>query len=176
MKTIEEKYAAICAELLATVPNFKDRHDYAWMSTENDGNSYSIHVGINSHYFDASKGSTFYNEGFYLLIYAGMGLEAAEAVDSANKEIERLRALLPSAQEARQVIGLANHTIEQLRSSLDSEKARAAKLVEAQKEMAYSAYCAGFSFQKSSGPFPKIGTADTFEEWYAAHKKGEVGA
>lgn len=89
-KTIEQKFEAICAELLATVPTFQSRHDYAWMSTENEGNSYTIHVGVNSYYFDASKGPGFYRTDFYLLIYAGMGFEARDAVQAEWERIQPL--------------------------------------------------------------------------------------
>jgi len=100
--------------------------------------------------------------------YLLLGLEAAEAVDSANKEIERLRALLPSAQEARQVIGLANHTIEQLRSSLDSEKARAAKLVEALEKISKQVVRVGIdNMWAVQNKFQEIADAAL-----AAHKKG----
>jgi len=99
------------------------------------------------------------------ILYALLGLEAAEAVDSANKEIERLRALLPSAQEARQVIGLANHTIEQLRSSLDSEKARSAKLVEALMK----------ARSDRGSTYPQNNVWNICTNAIEAHKKGEVG-
>ena len=183
MKTIEEKRSAVLARCLEVCKDGAQPEFYwgsLWMRDGKPMYRLKIRSVMSmSGYVENEPDSTIH------LLYSVMGLEARDAVEAAgkasrqmleatiqgaNKEIERLRQLLPSAQEARQIIGLANQTIEELRSSLNASEAYNTVLEEALEAIIYQDEVNGKGWENDSNS-----TYSRLCRALAAHKKGGTG-